>query len=153
MAKRIPSHLKVVAGTDQPCRMNANEPKLKSSVPDMPKTLTKNAKAYWRFIVPKISAMGILTDVDGTALQMLCETYAEWIDLCHKITAFGDTTYETEKDGLIMHRSRPEVAQRSDAARRLQSLLAEFGITPAARSKVSATNVPGVENRFAKFGK
>ena len=43
-----------------------------------------------------------------------------------------------------MHRAHTAVAQPADAARRVQSLLAEFGMTPAARSKVSGLpDLPG----------
>lgn len=37
--------------------------------------------------------------------------------------------------GAMMHRAHPAVAQRAAAARRVQSLLFEFGLTPAARAK------------------
>jgi len=69
--------------------------------------------------------MGLLTDCDRLALALLCEALAEWIEA-------GDT---------IAH---PAVAQQADAARRVQSLLGEFGLTPSARAKVQGLpDLPG----------
>ena len=47
-----------------------------------------------------------------------------------------------------------EIAQAADAIRRLQSLLAEFGLTPAAIGKVSAKNGKGDagQNPWSGFG-
>ena len=40
---------------------------------------------------------------------------------------------------------------RSDAARRFQSLMAEFGLTPASRSKVSVKDNDGAEDPAAQY--
>jgi P27 family predicted phage terminase small subunit len=39
-----------------------------------------------------------------------------------------------------IHKTNPAVAQRSEAMRHVQSLLAEFGLSPASRGKVSRTS-------------
>jgi P27 family predicted phage terminase small subunit len=82
--------------------------------------------------------MGVLTQADGFALERLAELYADIVDLGQAI-ADGGRTYEskTEAGGTIV-RPRPEVAMLSDADRRFRAYLIEFGLTPAARSKVKS---------------
>jgi P27 family predicted phage terminase small subunit len=46
--------------------------------------------------------------------------------------------------------ARPEVAMRSDAWNRMKSMLAEFGLTPSSRSRVSATGKPS-QGKLARF--
>ncbi|MBC7155627.1 MAG: P27 family phage terminase small subunit [Rhodobacteraceae bacterium] len=67
---------------------------------------------------------------------LLCKTLCEWIEAGRTIAQHG-ATYECQTEaGAVMYRAHPAVAQRNDAARRVQSLLSEFGLTPAARAKV-----------------
>jgi P27 family predicted phage terminase small subunit len=61
----------------------------------------------------------------------------------------GRTYEQAGEDGAVkMIRARPEVAMRNEAMRHAQSLLSEFGLSPSARSKVSAGK-PAEENPFA----
>jgi len=78
----------------------------------------------------------------------MCEARADWLSARDEITAAGGETYVTEA-GLI--KAHPAVAMRNDAARRLQSLLAEFGMTPSSRSKVSAKDEDGKADPAAKY--
>ena len=56
------------------------------------------------------------------------------------------------KDGGTMKRAHPAVSIRNDAARRAQSLMSEFGLTPAARSRVNVeAPAKKEENPAAKF--
>lgn len=139
--KTLAPHLKAVQGTNRPSRENKDAPKAPARAPEMPQGLTERAKKYWGDLVVLLDEMGVITLADQSVLELLCETYSEWKHLNHtiKTTYKGKTSYLTAtKDGAEMYRAYPEVAQRSDASRRFQSLLSEFGLTPAARSKVKA---------------
>lgn len=74
-----------------------------------------------------------LSDVYAQAL--LASRLAE-IERLTAIIEDGGHTYPT---GTGIVRARPEVGKRSEAMRHAQSFLSEYGLTPAARSKVSAT--------------
>ena len=52
-----------------------------------------------------------------------------------------------------MVRTRPEVAIRADADRRFRAYLVEFGLTPAARSKVKISDQKAKDPRARFFGK
>jgi P27 family predicted phage terminase small subunit len=91
-------------------------------------------------LAPMLDRMGVLTLADGFALERLCECYAEIRE--HQTTlALLGSTYDTKSvAGEPMTRARPEVAMRSDADRRFAAYLAQFGLTPAARTKVKVSD-------------
>jgi P27 family predicted phage terminase small subunit len=86
------------------------------------------------------------TEVLAAAAIRQCEV----VQLTEVIDEHGYTYETVNTGGSVMVRARPEVAQRSEAHRHLQSLLAELGLTPAARSKVTAKS-KGSSNAFLKL--
>lgn len=151
--KRIPDHLKVVRGTDRPDRVNHSAPAPKVVRPPMPAKLSRKAKENWDRFCDVLESMGVLTVADEFALEQLVEVYAEWRTYTD-IVAKEKTHYETESvSGGKIIRAHPVVAMRSDAARRFQSLMSEFGLTPASRSKVSvADKGEKADDPAAKYG-
>ncbi len=135
-----PTHLKLVLGNPGKRRTNAaREPTpARTGAIEPPAYLTPGATEAWRRLAPVLSAMGVLTVADGMAFESLCEAYADVRAARAAIEVHGDTVYETRniQDG-VMRRPHPEVAQLAEAEKRLRGLLGEFGLTPAARSKVS----------------
>lgn len=148
--KRKPDHLKVVAGTDQPCRMNPATPIAPTSLPVPPGWLTVRGAEIFLNLVNVLDEMGIASSAD-TQVITLCASRIEEIEITTALVEDNGRTYETVGDTGSMFRSRPEVAQRNEAMRHAQSLLSELGLTPAARSKVSATTKPE-GNPFTKLG-
>ena len=119
---------------------------------DPPAFLTDRAAQHWPELAGLLADLGIAADSDRLALALLCEALAEWIGAGETIAQHGATYECTTEAGAVMHRAHPAVAQRADAARRVQSLLSEFGMTPAARSKVSGLpDLPGDDPAKAYF--
>jgi P27 family predicted phage terminase small subunit len=133
--KPTPSHLKVVRGTDRADRANPAEPKPGRARPSAPDHMSDRGREAWGYVVGVLDRMGVLTEADALAVELLCEARADWLSARDQIIAGGGETYTTDA-GLI--KAHPAVAMRNDAARRMQSLLAEFGLSPASRSKVNA---------------
>lgn len=149
-----PTALKIISGTDRADRSNPREPKPSRGIPNPPKHLSAVAKKYWKHITPILDSMGVLSVCDETAIELLCECYAEYRAATEALKSYGSPTYETQtKDGSTMYRNRPEVATRSDCERRLKAMLTEYGLTAASRSRVSSLDMGETTNRFAKFGK
>jgi P27 family predicted phage terminase small subunit len=132
--KPKPYALKVVSGTTRGKAKEATQPRLSGTEP--PAFVSDRARAHWPALARLLADMGVLSDGDMTALGLLCETLAEWIEAGRTIAQHGATYEATTEAGAVMHRAHPAVAQRADAARRVQSLLSEFGLTPSARAKV-----------------
>lgn len=132
-----PSHLKLVRGNPGKRATNGSEPKPRREIPSPPAHLSDRAKVAWGAVSVLLDRMGILTEADGLALERLCEVYAEILEIRGSMPADGSRTYECKtKEGGTMIRAIPEVAMLADADRRFKAWLVEFGLTPAARTKV-----------------
>lgn len=150
--KRIPDHLKVLSGTAQKCRMNEDAPAPNNGTSEPPEWLSGRASEIYRGIVSILMGMGIASPDDRDALAILASRLEE-IEITTAVIEDGGRTYEQcdENGNVKMVRARPEVGMRNEAMRHAQSLLAEFGLTPAARSKVSAGK-EREDNPFAALG-
>ena len=148
MAKRTPDHLKVIAGTARPDRMNSDAPAANLGTAEPPEWLSERATEIFSQLSATLHGMGIASPDDQAALAMLASRLEE-IEICTAVIEDAGRTYcTTATSGDKLVRARPEVSMRSEALRHAQSLLAEFGLTPAARSKVSAGR-PAEKNPFA----
>ncbi len=135
--KPKPDHLKVVSGTDQPCRMKPDQPAGPKDLQEAPERLTRRAAEIFAGLVAILDKMGIASSADMHILT-LCASRIEEVEITTALVEDNGRTYETTTEsGGTMVRTRPEVAQRNEAMRHSQSLLCELGLTPAARSKVS----------------
>ena len=146
--KRIPDHLKIIAGTAQPCRMNPEAPIASADLPTAPTWLSERAAGIFAELVGILEQMGIASAND-TAVLALVASRLEEVEICTAMIEDGGRTFVSratyDDEGRVVEqqiKGNPVVAQRSEAMRHAQSLLAEFGLTPAARSKVSATKAP-----------
>jgi P27 family predicted phage terminase small subunit len=79
--------------------------------------------------------MGVLTVADTLALERLCDIYADILQLRDTIAVEG-RTYTVQTEGGFLIKANPAVSMLADADRRFKSYLVEFGLTPAARTKV-----------------
>lgn len=151
--KRKPDHLKVLSGTDQPCRMNPDQPSPASGVAVAPPWLSERAAEIFSRLSSSLLGMGVSSPDDVDNLAMLASRLEE-VEICTVVIEDAGRTYEKrDADGnLQMIRSRPEVGQRNEAMRHAQSLLSEFGLSPAARAKVTAGKAEE-ENPFAALDK
>ena len=138
----IPTHLKVLAGTAQPCRTNPDEPKPPVEIPPMPLCLDGAARDKWEELAPQLAAMGILARVDGSALLSLCLAYARMV-AAEKESSEAGLTYVGE-NGLI--KRHPASAIAHEASRDLLAHLEAFGLTPSSRYRVSATKAADVDD-------
>ncbi len=135
---RKPSHLKVVSGTAQKCRMNPDEPEAPKGAPDAPLWLSDRAAEIFAGLCATIDGMGYLSTADQAVIAMAASRLEE-VEITTAAVEDGGRTYDTANaQGERMIRPNPMVAQRSEAMRHAHALLSELGLTPAARSKVSA---------------
>ena len=148
MAKRTPDHLKIIRGTARPDRMNPDAPAANLGTAEPPEWLSERATEIFSQLSATLHGMGIASPDDQAALAMLASRLEE-IEVCTAVIEDAGRTYTTTAtSGDKLVRARPEVAMRNEAMRHAQSLLAEFGLSPASRSKVSAGK-PAEQNPFA----
>ena len=145
---RKPDHLKIITGTARADRMNPDAPIASTGVCLPPAWLSERACEIFAQYTAILDGMGIASPDDQGALAMLANRLEEIEILSVTIQDGGSTYSTTATSGDKLVRARPEVGQRNEAMRHAQSLLNEFGLTPAARSKVKATT-PKEPNPFA----
>lgn len=131
-----PTNLKVVRGNPGKRPLNDREPNPVKGIPTPPKHLSPKAAIAWERLGSLLGRMGIMTHADGFALERLCEVYSAILDCEETIQEQGRYQLVTTQSGDKMERLRPAVTDLADLDRRFKSLLVEFGLTPAARSKV-----------------
>jgi P27 family predicted phage terminase small subunit len=116
--------------------LNEREPKPPMGEPRMPKGLGRRARAEWRTLSEQLLQMGVLAEVDGVALGLLCTDIAE---LERVQGDLGRTGYLIKNPGTNRIRVNPLVQVVSDLSRRVLVGLREFGLSPASRSRVETT--------------
>ena len=62
--KPLPTHLKMVRGTLQKCRMNPDEPTPDPEIPDAPPHLSPEAREEWERLALELYELGILSTID-----------------------------------------------------------------------------------------
>lgn len=116
-------------------------------VPTRPGWLLPEAKREWSRIVPELVRLGLIATIDRAALSNYCQWWARWVQAEKALKEHG-LTFRTIDTGFI--RARPEVALAEKAARMVKLFLAEFGLTPASRSRLSVEK-PQAGDPFADF--
>ena len=144
-----PTVLKLVTGNPGKRAINKREPKPRREIPSCPAHLSDSAKVAWGRLCVILDRMGVLTEADSLALERLCDCYTEILE-CREIVARDGRTYSsittkttseegeetTTEEVKSLLKANPAVAMLADADRRFKSYLVEFGLTPAARTKV-----------------
>lgn len=114
--------------------------------------MSDKARETWGYVSGLLDRMGVLCEVDAVALEMLCEAYADYLAARDELKIFGSEYYTTlTAAGDKMHRAHPAVAQKNDADRRIRGWLAEFGMTPSARSRVKSDGDANEEESAAAY--
>ncbi len=129
---RKPSALKVVGGTDRADRRNANEPEpalLNDLAP--PAHLSERSAAVWRQVAPIVRQMQVMTVADVFALEMLCDSIA---DYRHARAQVGDEFVTLSSKGSQMVDQWLVAQQMSRKA--AEGLLGKFGLDPRARASL-----------------
>ena len=131
---RKPTALRVLEGNPGRRPIRATEPKPPVEGLICPAKMSREAKSEWARIVPQLKACGLLTRLDRALLVLYCETWADYVELRLNVIEFG-RTFSTP-NGYPM--TRPEVKQLEIAQAQLRQLAAEFGLSPAARTRLEA---------------
>lgn len=150
--KPTPTALKVARGNPGKRKLNQNEPKpaLTVGAPAAPKRLTGVALGKWNELAAELYKTGVLTVVDTDALERYCLIYQRWVEAEEKLTKQGFITL-TDKNNQIQN---PYLAVANRCIKQLDSLAAEFGITPSSRSRVHGETPPEEDNLEQElFGK
>lgn len=130
--KPKPTELKRRTGNPGKRPLNDSEPKPTVSEAEPPHWLTKEARAVWDGLAPKLAAVGLLTELDEGVLARYCTEWCIWQAARKKVNRHG-VLIETSNGNIVQN---PAVGVMHTADKILRSVEAEFGMTPASRSRV-----------------
>ena len=118
--------------------LNKAEPKPPPLTVAPPDHLDADAKAEWGRLVPLLTRMRVLTEADYMALANLCSSWSTMITAQKQIQTAG-MLYKSQKTNYVQISPLWTIVQQS--MKQVNEILKEFGMTPAARTKVQT--VPG----------
>ncbi|MEP6610177.1 MAG: phage terminase small subunit P27 family [Burkholderiaceae bacterium] len=137
MNHRKPTRLKIVQGNPGKRQLSANEPEPELGAAP-PEWLSPQAIKHWPLIAQQLDEVGVLTVIDAPALGLYCEAFARWKDANEHVLKFG--TVVTAPSGFPIQ--SPFLAIANKAHDQMVKLLIEFGMTPAARTRVEVVKKP-----------
>lgn len=138
------TELKKLHGTRK-SRINERSPKPTGAIGEPPDWLDEVSKAYWHKVVAE--AGGWITGADYGALTMLCKSYSRWQEMETDLEARGSVYYPNGVREITVGgakklvgeaRKRPQALLANDYYSQYRSLCAEFGLTPATRTRIVA---------------
>ena len=140
---KVPSALKKLRGTDQPSRMNPDEP-----TPDIlvsascPKHLLDDviARETWETYLPLLIDMRVMTATDLLGLEKLCEIVSDIRETRDMVKEYGRIIY-TEKydsagDRYITAKANPAVNQHNALLQQFRAYAGAYGLTPSDRVRL-----------------
>ena len=141
-----PTALKEVLGNPGKRPLNRREPKPVRAIPTCPAHLSPTAKAEWKRIAAQLHVVGILTQLDRAALAAYCQAYGRWVEAEMKLKE--TPALIRTASGYVQQNPWLQVANKQ--VELMHKLLAEFGLSPAARSRVTA--MPSLQRKPWEFG-
>lgn len=163
--KPTPTHLRVIAGTEKPKHDPASEPQPKRAKrPKAPDHLNAATAAIWDQVVKELDSISILTSVDVFAVEILASAISDHRTAVQQLAdnaashiadeeAGVEPTYSANghyyrvvaTSGSLTWKAHPAQALKSDADRRIRGWCAEFGLTPAARTRLTVGTGGSIE--------
>ena len=144
------NEIKVLRGTDQPCRMTPQSEMTK--LESLPKVRLKGtAKKIFEYTATELLHKKLLEVVGVDLLVAYAREMAIYHDLMLEVEKEGFTIEVETKNGT-MTQINPKRKIAESALANAKSLASEFGFTPASRGKISSMVTPTVSaDDFAQF--
>jgi P27 family predicted phage terminase small subunit len=145
--KPTPHNLRVIAGN--PGKRPLRPPvQINPSLPEPPDFLSPVALAEWHRLVAEFAASRLLTALDRGALGCYVTAYGDWATAEAKI----------REQGLLMRTTSGRITRSpwAEISHQSMELMLKFGellgLSPVARTRLSAVPTPRKDNPFALIG-
>ncbi len=140
--RKTPTYMTILKGNPgkRPLPKGEPVPPIRKRTPSPPRALGFDGRREWRRITIILRDLGMLTDADRTALHAYCDAYQRWYYACKEFDRILDDKRRGRGPGLWINNkaggisAHPVVATRDKASTEMRRYLAEFGLTPSARS-------------------
>lgn len=128
-----PTRLKRLTGNPGKRPLNGAEPRPEPAVPDCPPELGPVARREWERLVSELAPLRILTQLDRAALASYCMAYGLWAEATEAIQKYGVMIKSPQGYPI----QSPYLAIANRQVELMMRIAAEFGFTPASRSRIS----------------
>jgi len=135
--KPKPTALKKRAGNPGHRPLNEHEPRLPRAIPPMPRTLTMPARKVWKRLAIQLFNAGVLTELEQTVLAALSEEWATWLMAKRLLSKHGLVALTAGGS----YKPSPYIAISNAALANILRILAELGMTPSSRTRVSTADM------------
>jgi P27 family predicted phage terminase small subunit len=151
----MPTQLKLLRGNPGKQRLPANEPQPDQSidVPAPPPHILGYVADEWWTVATELHRLGLLTKVDGAPLAAYCYAYGQSRMAAESLARMAAN--DPIMNGQIIKTKYGDAVQNPlvNIARKHASdmvrFAAEFGLTPAARTHISAGSGDNSQSKFA----
>jgi len=134
--KPTPTKLRMLRGNPTGKPLPKNEPQPSTEVPPPPSFLSNIAKREYRRVAKILAPLGVITEIDATALAAYADAFSTWAEAVEQIKNNGYMAVG-EKNGHLYQ--NPYVGMKNQAMEKMMKIATEFGMTPSSRSRVSGT--------------
>ncbi len=136
--------------------LKAEQPKTAPlAIPRCPAMLKGEARKEWDRMMALLYDLGLVANLDRSTLAQHCKAWARWVEAEANVDAQG--TIVKSPNGYPIQ--NPYLSVSNQAAKQMQSLLSEFGLSPAARHRLlgapktdEAPKTTGFEGVLANVG-
>lgn len=145
--KPTPTALKIVRNNPGKRTINKNEPQHDRLDAECPSELTGGAKDEWTRVIGKLTATGQVTMMDRATLLGYCLKYGQWKTL--EAEAAKHPAIVRSPSGYSI--PNPAIGMANKAFALMLKAATELGMTPSARSRVSAVPPAASSNPLNRF--
>lgn len=142
----VPTALKLLRGNPGKRALNDAEPKPEPRLPKPPGHLGPEARREWRRAGRLLMAMGLVSELDRSALAAYCQAWGRWVEAEEQLRKYGMVV--KSPSGFPIQ--SPFLAVANKAMDQMRGYLVEFGMTPASRTRVHA-DLPAEPDPLDKY--
>ena len=139
--KKTPTVLKEMYGTARADRVLENEMQvdLLSELPEAPNLLSEIGIAEWYKVTTQLFNLKMLHDVDQSLILAYCNEMSLYIESELELRQNGRIdNFKNSNGDLVRSQAKPLVKVKNDALANALKLAVQFGLTPVARTNISA---------------
>lgn len=115
-----------------------------AGAPVKPEGMSADASELWDLVVSQMATTGLLRPLSGPALEVACETFAQWREAVRMRRERGLTAVGSQGVGV-----GPWVRIEQQAGKEFRAWCAEYGITPAAERKLAVESSADDSNPYS----
>lgn len=147
-------------------KINSGEPQPEPGPPRTPRRLNTAAKRIWRELTRQLDDIGLVTKLDGYQLERYCTMFVRWRE-CEDFIGKNGVTYTLRAEDSTRYIGRlpnggdfiagfaeyPQVKESHRLDKALKQIEAQFGLTPAARARLTVTAPEQEDDKTERFFK